>query len=406
MSERFDSLFEGMSEEIALDLLSKPANSLSNPGLKYTAASRLAASTSPQSLQALVRCLDLSTDDLIEKITRRKAIEALGRRRDPNTLPLLLSSLEGHDEIAVVDAVDAIVKIGHPLDPEQQSRLAQALNGPDNQRRAVIQAHTRLQLKAAADRIAPSLHDENCLVSGAARAYRASVHGETELLEPLIQQLVSEVAGHRRAAVIDLGDAGDCSVIKALAQSPVSMPLRAKSAIQLLTREGALSPVGEEHDLLAQLLQDDPRTIHLNSGWIPEPTAEAVESSLMHRDEARQYGAMRVLYDMDDAHAIAILRDLFERRGSDYGVHYFVTALIGLKQLHELQQLLIQSLHETRPQYSKSRVAAAWGCQSMNLQNELPLLKELEAGSRWLPLKWSCHQIVKKMQQRAIDCNV
>ena len=138
MSERFDSLFEGMSEEIALDLLSKPANSLSNPGLKYTAASRLAASTSPQSLQALVRCLDLSTDDLIEKITRRKAIEALGRRRDPNTLPLLLGSLEGHDDIAVVDAVDAIVKIGHPLDPEQQSRLAQALNGPDNQRRAVI----------------------------------------------------------------------------------------------------------------------------------------------------------------------------------------------------------------------------------------------------------------------------
>ena len=130
-----------MSEEIALDLLSKPANSLSNPGLKYTAASRLAASTSPQSLQALVRCLDLSTDDLIEKITRRKAIEALGRRRDPNTLPLLLSSLEGQDEIAVVDAVDAIVKIGHPLDPEQQNRLAQALNGPDNQRRAVIR-HT------------------------------------------------------------------------------------------------------------------------------------------------------------------------------------------------------------------------------------------------------------------------
>ena len=406
MSERFDSLFEGMSEEIALDLLSKPAKTLSNPGLKYTAASRLAASTTQQSLRALIRCLELNTDDLIEKITRRKAIEALGRRREPETLPLLISSLEGNDDIAVVDAVDAIVKIGQPLDTEQQNCLARALDGPDNQRRAVIQAHTRLQLRRAADRIAPCLDDENCLVSGAARAYRVRVHGDNALLGSLVHQLESDVAGHRRAAVIDLGDAGDPAVIGALAQSPVSMPLRAKSAMQLLMRDGQLSPDAEEQTLLSQLLQDDPHAIRLKSQWITETTAAAVEQFLMHRDEARQYGAMRVLFDMEKGDSIAILHDLFERRGSDYGVHYFVTALIGLKQLHPLEELLIQSLEETRPQYSKSRVAAAWGCLRMNLQNKLPLLKELETSSRWLPLKWSCHQIVKKMQQRATECNV
>ena len=405
MSERFDSLFEGMSEEVALDLLSKPANSLNNPGLKYTAASRLAASQSQQSLQALIRCLDLNTDDLIEKITRRKAIEALGRRREPETLPLLIASLEGNDDIAVVDAVDAIVKIGHALDPEQQNRLVQALDGPDNQRRAVIQAHTRLQLKAAADQISACLNDENCLVSGAARAYRARVHGDNKLLEPLVHQLESDVAGHRRAAVIDLGDAGDAKVLGALAQSPVSMPLRAKSAMQLLTRDGLLCPDTEEQALLGDLLQDNPHSIQLKRQWIPEATAEAIEQSLMHRDEARQYGAMRALFDMENERSIAILRDLFERRGSDYGVHYFVTALIGLKQLHPLTELMLQSLQETRPQYAKSRVAAAWGCQRMDLQSELPLIKELEADARWLPLKWSCSQIAKKMQQRATHCN-
>ena len=175
--------------------------------------------------------------------------------------------------------------------------------------------------------------------------------------------------------------------------------------MQLLTRDGLLCPDTEEQALLGDLLQDNPHSIQLKRQWIPEATAEAIEQSLMHRDEARQYGAMRALFDMENERSIAILRDLFERRGSDYGVHYFVTALIGLKQLHPLTELMLQSLQETRPQYAKSRVAAAWGCQRMDLQSELPLIKELEADARWLPLKWSCSQIAKKMQQRATHCN-
>ena len=403
MSERFDTLFEGMSEDIALDLLAQPASSLGNPGLKYTAASRLAASTSAESLEALIRCLDLSTDDLIEKITRRKAIEALGRRREAGTLPLLIESLKGNDEIAVVDAVDAIIKIGAPLDASQQQRLADALEGPDHQRRAVIQAYTRLELRVASDRITPLLHSENCLVSGAARAYRARVHRETEYLDPLLDQLTSDVAGHRRAAVIDLGDAGDPSVIGALATSPVSMPLRAKSAFQLLTRNNAVRVGLEERDLLEQLLRDAPQMLRLKTHDMPEPTPESIENYLMHRDEARQYGGMRVLYEMDVEQSSMFLRDLFERRGSDYGVHYFVTALIGLRKIHELKDLLIQSLLETRPQYAKSRVAAAWGCQSLKLTEHISQLQELADEARWIPLKWSCQQVAQKMQQRATD---
>lgn len=403
MSERFDTLFEGMSEDVALELLSKPANSLGNPGLKYTAASRLAASTSAESLQALIQCLDLNTDDLIEKITRRKAIEALGRRREAGTLPLLIKSLTGKDEIAVVDAIDAIIKIGGPLDASQQHHLAEALEGPDNQRRAVIQAFTRLQLQLDFDRLTPVLNSENCLVSGAAHAYKARVHGDTQSLTPLLEQLSSDVAGHRRAAVIDLGDAGDSSVIGALATTPVSMPLRAKSAIQLLTRNNALRPKPEERVLLQQLLQDDPQTIKLTQHCIPEPTADAIENYLMHRDEARQYGAMRVLRNMDVQQSSILLRDLFQRRGSDYGVHYFVTALIGLRKIHQLKELLLQSFMEIRPQYAKSRIAAAWGCQTLELTEQIPMLQELANSTRWTPLKWSCQEVAQNLQQRATD---
>ena len=66
----------------------------------------------------------------------------------------------------------------------------------------MIQAYTRLELRVA-ERIMCLLHSENCLVSGAACI--GPVAWETGG-ESLLDQLTSDVAGHRRAAVIDVGD--------------------------------------------------------------------------------------------------------------------------------------------------------------------------------------------------------
>ena len=78
MSERFDTLFAGMSEESAMETLLKPPSELKNPGLKYLAATRLGACQSPESLQRLLAAGANDSDDLYERITRRKALEALG----------------------------------------------------------------------------------------------------------------------------------------------------------------------------------------------------------------------------------------------------------------------------------------------------------------------------------------
>ena len=79
MAERFDILFEGMSEESSLKILLSDPKDLSNPVDKYMAATRLAACTSEESLQGLISAVDLDPEDLFNRITRRKAIEALGR---------------------------------------------------------------------------------------------------------------------------------------------------------------------------------------------------------------------------------------------------------------------------------------------------------------------------------------
>jgi len=401
MSERFDTLFSGMSEENALNLIITDPSQLDNPGVKYLAASRLGACTSQQSLDRLIEVASKESDDLYERITRRKALEALGRRKQKTALPVLIEALTDQDEPTVVNAVDSIARIGASLTETQQQQLLTALNGPDNQKRAVIQAFTRLNLPDSNDVIAELRGDLNPLVAGAAHAHALRLTNRDESLGPLLSQLQDTNPGRRRAAVIDLGDAQHLAALEALTRCPVSMPLRAKSAF-LITKaqsEGNREDINKTHSdaLLETLLRDDPRTLALaNPSPIPSE-AEAIRAGLQHRDEARQYEAAKALCEMPATERLALIDDLEENQGSDYGVHYLLASCVGLLELQERSNLVRRALQETGPQYSKSRIAAAWSCLRLQLDDQKPLLKELGAGHPWEPLRWTCTRVLEKM---------
>ena len=397
MSERFDTLFAGMSEEIAIKTLGTDPSELSNPGLKYLAATRLGACTSLDSLEQLITAASKDSDNLYERITRRKALDALGRRKNPLALPTLLSALSLDDEPCVVNAADAIARIGSELDPSAQTLLLNALEGPDNQRRAVIQAFTRLRLADRNDAIQQCQQDDNPLVAGAARAHAVRVSQQIDALDPLISQLRDINPGRRRAAVIDLGDAGRMEALPALSRCPVSMPLRAKSAFQIAVRQddgvdSAAIP------WLEQLLQDDPRALDLDN--VPRTDAEpdSVRDGLQHRDEARQYAAAVALLGMAPAPQLSLIDALQRDLGSDYGVHYLLASCTGLLGLHERSQLVREAMAETAPQYAKSRVAAAWSCLRLGLHDQSQTIAELSQSSAWQPLRWSCQQVLKQLE--------
>ena len=397
MSERFDTLFAGMSEEIAIKTLGTDPSELSNPGLKYLAATRLGACTSLDSLEQLITAASKDSDNLYERITRRKALDALGRRKNPLALPTLLNALSLDDEPCVVNAADAIARIGSELDPSAQSLLLNALEGPDNQRRAVIQAFTRLRLADRNDAIQQCQQDDNPLVAGAARAHAVRVSQQIDALDPLISQLRDINPGRRRAAVIDLGDAGRMEALPALSRCPVSMPLRAKSAFQIAVRQddgvdSAAIP------WLEQLLQDDPRALDLDNlpGTDAEP--DSVRDGLQHRDEARQYAAAVALLGMAPAPQLSLIDALQRDLGSDYGVHYLLASCTGLLGLHERSQLVREAMAETAPQYAKSRVAAAWSCLRLGLHDQSQTIAELSQSSAWQPLRWSCQQVLKQLE--------
>ena len=397
MPERFDNLVEGLTEERAISIILADPDSMERPVDKYMAATRLGASESEESLNTLIAAAQLSPENLFDRITRRKALDALGRRRHPKALPVLFAALSCSDESAVINAVDSITKISSELDVEQQSQLLGALDGEDIQKRAVIQAHTRLGLETADQAIKAFDDDPNPLVSGAARAYGSKVHGRTAALDPLVPQLVDAIAGRRRSAVIDLGDAGDVTRLESLVTAPVSMSLRARSAFQLVDPNKTCVIPEQYEALITQLLQDNPQKLKLRAEWICDVNADEIENNLQHRDEARQYGGAASLMSMEEEEKLALIDRIKDKLWSDYVTHYYLTAVVSLQKIETRSELVRLALAETIPQYTKSRIAAAWGCLAMGLNDQVELLGQLATQAQWLPLKWTCMQVLKKL---------
>ena len=395
MAERFDVLVLGISEEDALSLLFAKTADVRLPSDRYFAATRLGLCGCDKTLDALIRATyDLAIDELFDRITRRKAIEALGRRKDIRAVPALVDVLACSDTEAVINAISALTRIGWSPTLADHDRLLHLLESEDvTLSRAVIQAFTRLSIKSSAShsRIRELCGHESALVFGAARACLCKLYGETALMQPLLPQLTDLVAGKRRSAVIDIGDSGDHGLLSALVKAPVSMSLRAKSFLQIVEAGGLLG-VDLYQELFKRLLLDDPLLLDLNDDWKCGLSPEDIEQNLSHRDEARQYGAAASLMRIGREECLELIDSMQERLWSDYVTHYYLTCVVGLRGLHEKSYLVRAALAETTPQYTKSRVAAAWACVRLRLDDQLELLYELSNSSPWVPLRWTCQQ--------------
>ena len=342
-----------------------------------------------KTFDALIRATyDLTT--FFDRITRRKAIVLRAPERY-QAVPALVDVLSCSDTEAVINAISAL------KDRLVSSALSTSLLHSESEdvtlSRAVIQAFARLSIKSSAShlRIRELCGRESALVFGAARACLCKLYGETALMQPLLPQLTDLVAGKRRSAVIDIGDSGDHGLLSALVKAPVSMSLRAKSFLQIV-EAGGLLEIDLYQELFQRLLLDDPLLLELNDDWKCGLSPEDIEQNLSHRDEARQYGAAASLMMIGREECLELIDSMQERLWSDYVTHYYLTCVIGLRGLHEKSYLVRAALAETTPQYTKSRVAAAWACVRLQLDDQLELLYELSNSSPWVPLRWTCQQ--------------
>ena len=402
MAERFDVLVQGISKSDALQLLFAKTDSVERPADRYFAATRLGLCDCEETLDALIRATsDLTVDELFDRITRRKAVEALGRRKDVRAIPALVEVLKCTDTEAVINALSALCRIGWSPSEDDEKHLLNLLDGEVTQARAVIQLFTRLHIKSAQskERIGALIDHESLLISGASRACMASLYGEVDLMQPLVACLTDLVAGKRRSAVIDIGDSGDQALLPDLIRAPVSMSLRAKSFLQIVEANNSVSD--HQHQvLLKQLLRDDPLLLDIKSEWQCGDDPSEIERNLSHRDEARQYGAAASLMRIERNECLKLIESMQERLWSDYVTHYYLTCIVGLRKIKEKDDLIRSALAETTPQYTKSRIAAAWACVDLKLFDQMDLLEELSKTAAWAPLRWSCQQSLANLREQ------
>ena len=402
MAERFDVLVQGISKSDALQLLFAKTDSVERPADRYFAATRLGLCDCEETLDALIRATsDLTVDELFDRITRRKAVEALGRRKDVRAIPALVEVLKCTDTEAVINALSALCRIGWSPSEDDEKHLLNLLDGEVTQARAVIQLFTRLHVKSAQskERIGALIDHESLLISGASRACMASLYGEVDLMQPLVACLTDLVAGKRRSAVIDIGDSGDQALLPDLIRAPVSMSLRAKSFLQIVEANNSVSD--HQHQvLLKQLLRDDPLLLDIKIEWQCGDDPSEIERNLSHRDEARQYGAAASLMRIERNECLKLIESMQERLWSDYVTHYYLTCIVGLRKIKEKDDLIRSALAETTPQYTKSRIAAAWACVDLKLFDQMDLLEELSKSAAWAPLRWSCQQSLANLREQ------
>ncbi len=292
-SQRFDALFSWMDEQQAIELLLQDVSTLENPGVKYIAATRLGACSSRDSLDVLVVAATGDRDNIFDAITRRKSIEALGRRRDLSTLPTIYDAMRSRDEQTIVNAVDALIYFGIPLDIKFKSSLLRIIqDGSDVLKRVAIQCFTRLEMLDCNGIIQEQQENPNLLVNGASIAYSIRVEGNTSKLYLLANQLKDPNVVYRRSSVIDIGDAGDPSLLSNISTVAVSMPLRAKSAFKITPKLKTES----QRILINQMLQDDSRNLFFTQNFSAPSDLQEVCGLLRHRDEEHQYFASKFLF--------------------------------------------------------------------------------------------------------------
>ena len=402
MAERFDVLVQGISKADALHLLFARTDSVERPSDRYFAATRLGLCDCDETLEALIRAThELEVDELFDRITRRKAVEALGRRKDVRAIPALVDVLRCSDTEAVINSLSALMRIGWSPGEADESHLLNLLDGEVTQARAVIQLFTRLRIKSVRSKesIGGLCDHESLLISGASRACMASLYGEHDLMKPLVACLTDLVAGKRRSAVIDIGDSGVEALLPDLIRAPVSMSLRAKSFFQIVDANESTSDPSHQI-LLKQLLRDDPLLLDIKAEWQCGKDASQIEQNLSHRDEARQYGAAASLMRINRDECLKLIESMQERLWSDYVTHYYLTCIVGLRSIQEKGELIRSALAETTPQYTKSRIAAAWACVELQLFDQMELLDELAGSAPWAPLRWSCQQALANLREQ------
>ncbi|NJN48895.1 MAG: HEAT repeat domain-containing protein [Alkalinema sp. RL_2_19] len=360
-SNRFANLF-GLSEVEAIVLLDTPVNELSENDSRYVAAAQLAYFPSEQSVQALIRAVYNQDPDFQNKITRRKAVESLGKLKAMAGLTAIRTCLaDTSDNYTIENAAWSIGEIG-TQDPAILENLAQLLEVPNQTYRVIIHTLGKLGYKPAVERIRKFVGDEDKTIASAAIANLYRLTGDDSEMEQVIEFLFHSNVYTRRLSIQDLIDTNYYKALPEMIQTPVSLVFRMRG-VRMLAEQGIPAGKLTIEEVLPQVetvLLDHPQSLQLVHAYDVTPSIERLVQELYETDFGRAYLAIKTLLEVDPAAAgAALIKTYYEAAREDYGAHYHVMKLMGWLRYEAGYDILLEGLNVAQPQFQKSKAAAA-----------------------------------------------
>ena len=390
MDNRFSNIFN-LTEDRAIALLKTPLNTEDGTSERYVGAAHLVNFPTERSINALIEAVEDRDPCLENRIARRKAVESLGRLKAVKALPVLRSCLTDEDVLTVENAVWSIGEIGTE-DESILEAIADLLTKPNQTYRVIIHTLANFDYKPAIERIKPFTEYDDEPVQSAAIASLARLTGDDSQMERVVEFLQHDNINARRACIQDLIDTEYYPAISAMAKAPISVAFRLRG-IRLLAAKGIGAnkiTFAEIESSLDRIIRDRPQDIDLIHEYDQPPSLEFLIKELYHTDFGRCYLADKTLLETHaDEAADALLKTYAEEAHNDYGAHFHVVKLLGLLRHQPSYDLIIEALHNTSPQFQKSRAAAAIALGNIGAAEAIPVLKET-LNTPIFDLKYAC----------------
>jgi bilin biosynthesis protein len=378
MDNRFSNIF-GLTEEQALATIDIPLEELKDKSDRYVAVAHLINFPTERSINTLIAVIEDRDPDMYHRISRRKAVESLGRLKATVALPIIRSCLQDEDIYTVENAVWTIGEL-ECQDKDILAEIAELLTQETQNHRIIIQTLAKLNDRAALDKIRSFTKAENDPVASAAIAAVARLGEDYSEIDRVVGFLQNKNVTTRRSCIQDLIDAKYYEAIPAIATTPVSIAFRLRG-VKLLAEagitEGALDFRRDVESHLDLVIRDNPTDIRHIYQYAPEVTLKSSIQGLYHTDFGWCYLASKTLLERYSDTAPQALLDNYTLEGyNDYGAHYHILKLLGWLKHAPSYDLFAESLNKAEPQFQKSRAAAALALGNLGDTRAIPLLKE------------------------------
>ncbi|MBW4658815.1 MAG: HEAT repeat domain-containing protein [Drouetiella hepatica Uher 2000/2452] len=394
MDKRFFKLFN-LTEDQAIALLDTPQDQIGEEDSRYIAASHLVNFPTERSVQALMRAVQQTDSALDNRIVRRKSVETLGWLEAPQALPLIHTCLADDDCYMVENAVWAIGEIG-TQDPDILEDVAKLLDRPGQTYRVIIHTLAKLNYHPALERIRKFVQDADPPTASAAITAVCRFTQDFSQMDKVVAMLQHPNVLARRLSIQDLIDAHYYDAIPNIARCPVSLVFRLRGIRMLVEgSEGAIAfPAIQPY--LEQTLYDHPKDLDLVHRYDRIPDLPDLIRGLYETDFGRCYLAVKTILEHYAEAAPAALFAAYEEAVQDYGAHFHVVKLLGWLKQAPAYDLLVESLHNTQPQFQKSRAGAAIALGELGDPRAVPELQSCLETKIW-DLKYAALMSLEKL---------